>query len=372
MKYNRKINKHYEYLSQENYLDKSVKPIELLKNSIALLEGCSCNYFASNKKISYLDSLAKDIYNLAFSDLIYGENEELINLYSRLLTALCAYKSVTNLKDCDSLIEKTANFLLSCGDSVCEQVVSENSPYFAKTLSMANGLSEYYALSKSDSAKNLLNKICLTIEKCDIYNCKDSCYDYLTTCLGLIRFAEFTNKSAVNCVIGQLFDNFLVSAQSLNYSSAISFNDKSESDAKATAKSLEVALGLLNNTKDNRYLTIARRIWFNGMQFCQRDMGQVGSDTFTNENTRLKVKQYQIKQITTPLYATGLKCYNLNKGLFEEEGNIIKDRRGRIFLGDKMFAKDVSGFFGKDLIEIPTLTAFDKETNLQLDLQILF
>ena len=37
-----------------------------------------------------------------------------------------------------------------------------------------------------------------------------------------------------------------------------------------------------------------------------------------------------------------------------------------------MFARDESEFFGRDLIEIPSLTSFDKETNLQLKLKLNF
>ena len=109
------------------------------------------------------------------------------------------------------------------------------------------------------------------------------------------------------------------------------------------------------------------------MQFCQREKGQVGTDVFTTEqNSSLKVARYEIKQITTPLYAIGLKCFAGNKHLFEEAGELFKDRRGRYFLGDKMFGRDLSGFFGRDLIEIPTLTAFDSQTAMQLDLKLVF
>ncbi|MBR3864024.1 MAG: hypothetical protein IKJ19_02765 [Clostridia bacterium] len=372
MKYTKKINKHYEYLSQEGYLNGITNPIEFLKCASAYLEGGCCHFFACNKNVDSLENVVDRLNELAFSNKNYGDLSELVNVYSNLLTALCAYKLTHKTAIADALISKCANYLLSCGFDLCdEKTLGDNNGFF-KTLCMANSLSEYYALIKNVNACALLDRICYAIKNFNLNDINDNCFDYLTLCLGLVRYAKFSGKMQVNELIEGLFDNFLATAQSLNYASSKSFKDKSETDSKATARSLEVALGLLDNTKDSRYLTIARRIWFNGMQFCQRDVGQVGSDTFTNENTRLKIKEYQIKQITTPLYAGGLKCYNLNKGLFEEQGNIVKDRRGRIFLGDKMFAKDVSGFFGKDLIEIPTLTAFDKETNLQLDLQILF
>lgn len=371
MKYTRKINKHYEYLSQQGYLNGINNPLELFKSATALLEGGCCHFFASAKTVDSITDALNNVTELAFCDKIHGDLPELVNLYSSLLTALCAYKLTQKTNNCDNLISKCASYILSCGFDLCDEKCGNNKDVF-KSFSMANALSEYYALTKNVNAESLLDKICSTLKKCNLNDINDNCFDYLTLCLGLVRYAKFTGKIAVNELIGELFDNFLVNCQSLNYSSSKTFKDKGETDSKATARSLEVALGLLDTTKDDRYLTIARRIWFNGMQFCQRDIGQVGSDTFTNENTRLKVKQYQIKQITTPLYAGGLKCYKANKELFEERGDIVKDRRGRIFLGDKMFAKDVSGFFGKDLIEIPTLTAFDKETNLQLDLQIVF
>ena len=81
MKYTRKINKHYEYLSQEGYLDGINNPFELLKSATALLEGGSCHYFASSKLTHGLSNSLNSINRLAFSDKIYGDSDELVNIY---------------------------------------------------------------------------------------------------------------------------------------------------------------------------------------------------------------------------------------------------------------------------------------------------
>lgn len=371
MKYTRKINKHYEYISQEDYLG-SDSGIKRLVNACALLEGGCCHFFACNKHFQGATELKNQIQELAFSESLQGEADELIKVYSSVLTSLCAYKSVTKEKSADQTIGKCASYLLSCGFDRAEELALTKQSDFSRALSSCYALSEYYALTKDQNAHNLLNFISRCVSKLNISSASGSTYDYLNLCLGLARFAIYSGESAVNSVIGELFDNFLVNAQSLNYGASTNFGEKKECDGATSAKSFELALCMFSLTQDQRYLTMARRIWFNGLQFCQRELGQVGSDTFTNEKTRLKVVNYQIKQVVTPLYATALKCYESNKKIFYEDERIVKDRNGRIFMGDKMFAKDVSGFFGRDLIEIPTLTAFDKETALQLDFSLVF
>ena len=369
MKYTKKINKHYEYITKKDYLEKSANNLRDLKNASALLEG-GCFHLLTGDKQSDKIKLIKNSMPHFFEG-ICGDEDKVINVYGELLSALCAYSKVTGEKDLSSQIG-IANFLVSSLYEKIEEIISSNEQNFALCLSAVNGVSEYYAITKEQRAKELLNYACEKINKLNVYNTTSDCFDYLNLCLGLLKYAFLEDKSAVNNAIALLYDHFMVNAQSLNYASATTFKNKSETNGASTAKSLEVALALLNNTKDNRYLTLARRIWFNGMQFCQRENGQVGLDTFTDEKITLRVKTYEVTQFVTPAYACGLKCWATNKNLFEESGELYKDRRGRFFLGDKMFARDLSGFFGRDLIEIPTLTAFDKQTANQLEFKLVF
>ena len=371
MKYSKKIKKHFAFISQQSYLQPQKDALTTIKNLSALLEGACCHFFTDEKPNELVFKIKKAFPPL-FSEQICADEDDFINLYGNVLLCLCAYKNTTCEKDADEDIKKVANFLLGALASKSEELTCYYSANFAKTLSAVNGLVEYYAISKDKNALILLDKISNDIKNLNVNKSSGLCLDYLSLCLGLVKYAQILNKTAVNDTIGALFDNFMVRAQSLNYASSLSFENKNQTDAGATAKSLEVTLGLFNNTKDPRYLSLARRIWFNGLQFCQRADGQVGSDTFTDEKTTLKVKTYEEKQISTPLFGTCLKCYASNKTLFDEWGDLVKDRKGRYFIGDKMFARDVSGFFGKDLIEIPTLTAFDKETAMQLEFKLIF
>ena len=52
----------------------------------------------------------------------------------------------------------------------------------------------------------------------------------------------------------------------------------------AVVDSLILALELYRITKEDRYRVLARRIWFNGLQFCQRPNGGVGPNTCVDKN----------------------------------------------------------------------------------------
>ncbi len=374
MKYLKKIKKHCQFISNKDYLLDCASNLSTLKCASALLEGLCCHLFTGENPLPRIHEVKKVIFSLLKDTPAICSPDE-INFYSNVLSALLAYFKSTKENDALCYIEKLATPLFACLLSelkiTSSKEFSTDTP--AKSLCAINCLAEYAEIASSSKIKTTFDEIVDEFLKIDLTSSKDNCFDYLTTCLGVLKYAKLTGKQAVNESIAQLFDNFTLNAQSLNYASAISFASKGETSAAATARSMEVALCLFDNLNDERYLTMARRIWFNGMQFCQRENGQVGAEFFTTESSpNLKLSRYEIKQITTPLYAIGLKCFAQNKQIFEESGTLFKDRRGRYFIGDKMFCLDESGFFGRDLIEIPTLTAFDRETALQLNLKIVF
>ena len=372
MKYVRKIKKHFEYISNKDYLRDCASNLSLLKCASALLEGACCHFFTGEEPLKRANELLKIISN-AITNEITIQAEDEINLYGNLLTALCAHKKCTKQTDADRLIDECVTPLLPALFNNVKQLAAHPSSTPCKSLSALNAVADYYAITRDNDVLLPFNEIMASLQALNLTASEDNCYDYLCFISGALKMAQLTGNYAVYEPIARLFDNFCVKAQSLNYGSAISFINKKECSASATAKSLEVALTLYACFEDERYKSMARRIWFNGLQFCQRANGEVGADAFsTEENPNLKLTRYEVKQITTPLYAIALKCYWANKHLFEEGGELFKDRRGRYFIGDKMFTRDQSGFFGRDLIEIPTLTAFDEETARQLNLKLTF
>ena len=372
MKYVRKIKKHFEYISNKDYLRDCASNLSILKCASALLEGVCCHFFTGEEPLKRANELLKTISTAITGEIIIQTDEQ-INLYGNLLTALCAHKKCTKQANADSLIDECVTPLLPALFNKAKELAKTPCATPCKSLSALNAVADYYALTRDNDANLTFNEIITNLQAVNLTATEDNCYDYLCFISGALKMAQLTDNYAVYELIARLFDNFCVKAQSLNYGSAISFINKNECSASATAKSLEVALTLYACLQDERYKSMARRIWFNGLQFCQRANGEVGTDMFTTEESpNLKLSRYEVKQITTPLYAIALKCYSANKHLFEEGGELFKDRRGRYFIGDKMFTRDQSGFFGRDLIEIPTLTAFDEETARQLNLKLTF
>ncbi|MBE5764915.1 MAG: hypothetical protein E7339_04890 [Clostridiales bacterium] len=372
MKYSKKIKKHFEYISNKDYLQDCASDLSTLKCAVALLEGACCHFSTGESPLKRVNELVKTV-NKVFTKQATIDGDEQINLYGNILTALCAYKKCTALNEADELIDACVTPLLNALFTRIDALIEENSLLPARSLSALNGIADFYAITRDKDALLLFNKVITNLNKLNFNNSQDNCYDYLCFISGALKLAQMSDNIAVYEPIARLFDNLCVKAQSLNYGVAISFINKKECSSAATAKSLEVALTFYALLQDERYKSLARRIWFNGLQFCQREKGQTGADTFTTEDApNLKVSRYEVKQIVTPLYAIALKCYAANKELFEESGELFKDRRGRYFIGDKMFARDVSGFFGRDLIEIPTLTAFDSQTAIQLDFKLTF
>lgn len=142
-----------------------------------------------------------------------------------------------------------------------------------------------------------------------------------------------------------------------------------------------VALKLFRLTDDLTYKTLARRIWFNGLQFCQRFNGGAGTNScVTAENPVLKINSYEAPFCCTMRYAEGLLYAAENEEIFADNGGeIFRDERGRVFMGDKLLAEDLSGLvagerytaFGKELVNIPSLTDYPEETAKAVSLKIV-
>lgn len=188
---------------------------------------------------------------------------------------------------------------------------------------------------------------------------------------GALNYALFTGDKNLKVFAAGALDYCLVKGLCLNYAVKNSFGGAKFTSAAATSAIFSLCLKFYKITGDNKYSYFARRIWYNGLQFCQRIEGGAGEDSaVSGDNRVLQITRY-LSDRDGGYIAEALAAYIKNKQIFAEAGGeIIKDKSGRILMGDKIFVRDESGFFGKDLIEIPTMTAFDKDVALQLKLKI--
>ena len=191
---------------------------------------------------------------------------------------------------------------------------------------------------------------------------------------GTLAYSVYSGDGGLTGFVASLAERCFACGLGLNYSAKKSFaQTEGQSDTSAAASLFSLYLKLYSISGETKFRDYARRLWFNGLQFCQREDGGAGEDFLvTKENLELKVATYE-DFTASCLYSEALCAYAANKKYFENFGDgITRDRLGRIFMGDKLFVRDQSGFFGKDLIEVPTMTAFDKETALQLRLKVCF
>ena len=110
----------------------------------------------------------------------------------------------------------------------------------------------------------------------------------------------------------------------------------------AVVDSFILATKLYRLTNDEEYRTLARRIWFNGLQFCQRENGGAGPNTcVTNEQRILKIRSYEAPFCCSMRYAEGLLEYSKNSELFSwnSAAEAITDTDGRKFVDDRMIVK---------------------------------
>ena len=129
--------------------------------------------------------------------------------------------------------------------------------------------------------------------------------------------------------------------------------------------SLILAIRLFKITADPKYEQLARRIWFNGLRFCQRSNGGAGPNScVTKARPLLRVSMYEAPFCCTMRYAEGLRYVAENKAMFARRDGEISCEDGRFYRDDRLLVKDESGTFkesetvlvkGKALIELPTL-----------------
>lgn len=187
----------------------------------------------------------------------------------------------------------------------------------------------------------------------------------------IFTVAVYENSPSEQNRAADILNLCLTAGLTQNYSAKNDYFNPTYADTAATATLFALCVRFYKLGGEQKYLTYARRIWYNGLQLCQRAEGCAGNDSAViNKNDRLCVTLYACPRVSG-YYAEALAVYAKNKDLFAEAGgNLFRDGNGKIFMGDKIFAREESGFFGKDLIEIPTLTAFDKDVALQLKFNI--
>ena len=161
------------------------------------------------------------------------------------------------------------------------------------------------------------------------------------SCLrAILHFYEMTGDSRYFDMAKSKFELYLKHGMTLTYENYNWFGrENSWTEPCAVVDSFMLAQAFYHHTGERRYLTLARRIWFNGLQFCHRPDGGSGSNScVTAENPILFAKSLQNSFCCNMRYAEGLWALARDGELFawnEKAGETV-DEYGRHFVDDRL------------------------------------
>ena len=267
------------------------------------------------------------------------------------------------------------------GETADEQQLSGHSWYLC-------GLVEYYKLFKDEfalrAAKSTVEKLYLPVaahyakypldrEKSGVFAAIDfvqygfQTHTTLSCTRGILTMYKKTGDGNYLSLAKGVFAKYVEKGMTLTYENFNWFGrEDTWTEPCAVVDSLLLATDLYKITNREEYRTLARRIWKNGLSFCQRDNGGAGPNScVTEKQPTLQISMFEAPFCCTMRFAEGLQCATENTFLtVDGEERVYKDEKGRYFLGDKLLAQDVDGVFseaesvsvdGLRLIVLPTL-----------------
>ena len=230
-----------------------------------------------------------------------------------------------------------------------------------------DGLSRYYALTGDEKVKNLLDALIGVFAAIDFVQYGFQTHTTLSCTRGILTMYKKTGDGNYLSLAKGVFAKYVEKGMTLTYENFNWFGrEDTWTEPCAVVDSLLLATDLYKITNREEYRTLARRIWKNGLSFCQRDNGGAGPNScVTEKQPTLQISMFEAPFCCTMRFAEGLQCATENTFLtVDGEERVYKDEKGRYFLGDKLLAQDVDGVFseaesvsvdGLRLIVLPTL-----------------
>ena len=234
-----------------------------------------------------------------------------------------------------------------------------------------DGLADYYSETRDPRVKHDLDTVITLFSGIDLLTYRFQTHTTLTCLRGILTLYECTGDDAYLRIAEEKFDYYQQHGMTLTYENFNWFGRPDTwTEPCAVVDSLILAVKLYRITGQPRYRTLARRIWFNGLQFCQRQNGGVGPNTcVTPENPVLSVSMYEAPFCCTMRYADGLLCYTQNEALFTVTENDPEstDELGRHFLGDRLLVKT-----GSEIQPIFSCRDFDEAQARAFKLEVIY
>lgn len=248
-----------------------------------------------------------------------------------------------------------------------------------------DGLAHYYAATKDEALKLPLEGAIEKFMSLDKVGLKMQTHATLTAARGILKYYEAAADSKyLNYVIEtfRLYTQYGMTATYENYNWFGRSHEEIWTEPCAVVDSMILALELYRLTGEENYHTLARRIWFNGLQFCQRVNGGAGPNSCVDDSRpMLKIGMYEAFFCCTMRYAEGLYWYDKCRSLLIwEDGQPLRED-GRYFVNDWLLVEDAEGFFsgekayaidGRTLILLPGGQEIPQEKAENIRLKVIF
>ncbi|MBQ6268074.1 MAG: hypothetical protein IJK64_09945 [Clostridia bacterium] len=206
-----------------------------------------------------------------------------------------------------------------------------------------DGVAHYYALTRDRRAYEFLEAVIALFLRADMVKRGFQTHTSLTCLRGMLCFYEATGEAAYLQAVQREFDRYLQHGMTLTYENFNWFGrEDTWTEPCAVVDSLLLSTALYRLIGDDRYRTLARRIWANGLQFCQRENGGAGTSVcVTAAQPVLRINGYEASQCCSMRYAEGLRCFHENRALFayDPAATIRTEPDGRRYADDRLIVR---------------------------------
>ncbi len=205
-----------------------------------------------------------------------------------------------------------------------------------------DGLAHYYELTRDARALALLEEMVAAFAAIDKQALQAQTHCSLSAARGMLRLYECTGTTAFLQAAQGVWNCYLQSGMTYTYQN---YNWWGKGDTWtepcAIVDALIIALRLYELTADDRQLTLARRIWHNGLASAQRPNGGAGTDTTVGPTQdTLQMLGYEAPFCCTMRLAEGLWWAQQHASELGAEltGELEQDALGRWHDGDLLYA----------------------------------